>query len=275
MPLPVDFHFSQHNLQDFVDCPRRFQLRYIQKISWPALESEPFLEMEKRIEMGSRFHKLVHQYFSGMDPEILRRQFDDVELNIWLNNFISQKSIAIPDLRFAECTLTAPFNGYRLLAKFDLIVINPDADVIILDWKTSRRIPPRQWLEKRVQSRLYPYLLVSTISSMIPNFKISPENVSMVYWFTDFPEQPVSFSYDDADFQTDQLYLESMISVISSCDEPEFRKTEDPRMCRFCVYRSLCERGEQAGNMEELESFDDILDTLSGFSLANIEEIPF
>lgn len=29
MNLPGSFHFTQSSLQDYLDCPRRFQLRYV------------------------------------------------------------------------------------------------------------------------------------------------------------------------------------------------------------------------------------------------------
>ena len=32
-----DFIFSAHNLQDYLDCPRRFELKYILKQPWPAI----------------------------------------------------------------------------------------------------------------------------------------------------------------------------------------------------------------------------------------------
>ena len=32
---------SQSSLQDYVDCARRFQLRYLDRLSYPAIESEP------------------------------------------------------------------------------------------------------------------------------------------------------------------------------------------------------------------------------------------
>jgi hypothetical protein len=275
MHLPADFHFTQNNLQDYVDCPRRFQLKYIDKLAWPALESEPVLEMEKQLEMGSRFHKLIHQYFSGVDPSILIDHCNEVELRIWFNNFLSQNKLSIPAIRFPEYTLAAPFNGYRLLAKYDLIAFDLDLGAMILDWKTSRKIPRRPWLEKRVQTRLYPFLLAFSGSSLIHDFKVSPDRLSMSYWFTDFPDQPVTFKYDETTFQNDRSFLESLISEIISNDLSEFRKTDDTQVCRFCIYRSLCERGERAGKMEEREELLEETDDISGFSYQDIEEIPF
>jgi hypothetical protein len=275
MNLPADFHFTQNNLQDYVDCPRRFQLKYIDKLAWPALESEPVLEMEKQLEMGSRFHKLIHQYFSGVDPSILNEHCSEVELIIWFNNFLSQKSLSIPAIRFPECTLAAPFNGFRLLAKYDLIAFDPDLGAMILDWKTSRKIPHRPWLEKRVQTRVYPFLLAFSGSALIHDFRVSPEHLGMSYWFTDFPDQPVTFIYNEITFQNDRSFLESLTSEIISNDSIEFRKTDEIQVCRFCIYRSLCERGERAGNMEEREEFLDEIDDLSDFSFTDVEDIPF
>jgi hypothetical protein len=275
MHLPVDFHFTQNNLQDYVDCPRRFQLKYIIKLAWPALESEPVLEMEKQLEMGSRFHKLIHQYYSGVESSILIEQCPEVELRIWFNNFLSQKSITIPAIRFPECTLAAPFNGFRLLAKYDLITFDPDLGAMILDWKTSRKIPRRSWLEKRVQTRLYPFLLAFSGLSINHDFEVSPEHLGMSYWFTDFPDQPVTFKYDETTFQNDRSFLESLTSEIISNGTSEFRKTDDIQVCRFCIYRSLCERRERAGKLDELEEFLDQTDDLSGFSFTDVEEIPF
>ena len=41
-----DFRFSQGSLQDYVDCQRRFQLRYVVNQSWPDVQAEPLMELE-------------------------------------------------------------------------------------------------------------------------------------------------------------------------------------------------------------------------------------
>ena len=64
--LPFGFVFSQSSLQDYNDCPRRFQLRYIEKLHWPAVEMEPALENEHRQQEGQLFHRLVQQHIIGI-----------------------------------------------------------------------------------------------------------------------------------------------------------------------------------------------------------------
>src|SRR5512140_2479670 len=71
--LPASFNFSQSCLQDYSDCPRRFQLRYIEKLAWPAIEVEPILESERRQQAGQQFHRMVQQHLIGLPMEKLNR----------------------------------------------------------------------------------------------------------------------------------------------------------------------------------------------------------
>ena len=54
MSIDPDFTFSANSLQDYVDCPRRFELKYLLKRDWPAEESEPVLEWEHDLQLGTR-----------------------------------------------------------------------------------------------------------------------------------------------------------------------------------------------------------------------------
>ncbi len=69
--LPAQFAFSQSSLQDYADCPRRFQLRYLDKLIYPAAETEPALENEKHLQEGQNFHRLAQQYLLGIPTEKL------------------------------------------------------------------------------------------------------------------------------------------------------------------------------------------------------------
>ena len=71
--LPASFNFSQSSLQDYFDCPRRFQLRYIEHLIWPAVETEPVLENERRQQEGQLFHRMVQQHLVGLPVEKLTR----------------------------------------------------------------------------------------------------------------------------------------------------------------------------------------------------------
>ena len=64
--IPPQFTFSQSSLQDYADCPRRFQLRYLDKLIYPAAETEPALENERHLLEGQLFHRLAQQFILGI-----------------------------------------------------------------------------------------------------------------------------------------------------------------------------------------------------------------
>ena len=89
MALPANFQFSQASLQDFVDCKRRFYYRYVERLSWPALESEPALENERYMQRGAAFHHLVHQYILGIPEDRLVTGAESGDFSDWWTSFIN------------------------------------------------------------------------------------------------------------------------------------------------------------------------------------------
>jgi len=257
MTLPTDFQFSQGSLQDYVDCPRRFQLRYLLRLAWPAVEVEPALENERHLQQGAAFHRLVHQHILGLSMERLSSMVTDKDLSRWWHNYLESAPADPAGLRYPEVALSAPVSGHRLVAKYDLIAVGPGQRSTILDWKTSRKRPRRQWLAKSLQTRVYPYLLVRAGSHLNEGTPFQPEQVEMIYWFANFPEDPESFPYDAAQYDEDSDYLASLIEEIKSAGQPpgddDFPLTTQERRCRYCPYRSLCRRGVRAGAFDEAE----------------------
>ena len=164
MTLPSDLQFSQAelqfsqgSLQDFVECPRRFYLRHVLGLAWPAIESEPVQEQERHMRQGQAFHRLVHQHLLGLDPELLRRQAEASadpalggDLARWWRDYEAYPPANIPARRYPEIVLSAPVAAggagesrmpARLIAKYDLIAIEPGRRAVIVDWKTSRHRP--------------------------------------------------------------------------------------------------------------------------------------
>ncbi len=159
--LPTGFIFSQASLQDYTDCPRRFQLRYMEQLKWPAVESEPALENERRQLEGQLFHRMVQQYSLGIPPGKILSQVSSPDLHRWWDNFI-QHPIGLPThSRHTELSLSAPLGGkYRLTAKYDLVAIQPGNDIQIFDWKTYFKRPKDEFLVNRWQTRVYRLLMV-------------------------------------------------------------------------------------------------------------------
>ena len=255
MPISLNV-LSQSSLQDYVDCARRFQLRYLERLSYPAVESEPALENEKHIQEGEYFHRLAQQYLIGIPPEQVAKLAAARTPNLqkWWENFLNN-----PDLRglkdlgglYAESTLSAPLGNFRLLAKYDLIAIK-NGKATIYDWKTYRKRPRDEWLKARMQTRVYSALLVQAGAHLNNGQPFAPEDIEMIYWFSDFPNEPARFAYTTAQYQRDWDLLNKLANeIINAASYP---LTEDRTKCLYCPYRSYCERGVRAGDMEQAEA---------------------
>jgi hypothetical protein len=257
MSLPSDFQYSQSSLQDYVDCHRRFYLRYVRRLSWPAIVAEPALEHERHLQQGVDFHHLVHQHELGISAEQLAAAITDANLRRWWVNYLEKGPGGLPEVHYPELVLSAPLGSHRLVAKYDLLAVKAGERAVILDWKTYRRRPEPRWLAQRMQTRVYPYLLVRAGASLNEGQALEPDQVEMVYWFANFPGEPVAFPYGTDRYGEDEAHLHSLVEEIENLSESEFELTGDKKRCDFCPYRSLCERGVLAGDLEEaLEDWD-------------------
>jgi len=245
-----------------MDCAQRFKLRYLDRLSYPAAETEPTLENEKHQQEGEYFHRLVQQHLIGIPAEQIATFANTANLQRWWDNF--QQSPELSMLReiisngkkdlsklYPEATLSAPLGKYRLLAKYDLIVLQ-DGKAIIYDWKTYRKRPRNEWLAARMQTRVYRALLVQAGAHLNGGKPFEPEQIEMIYWFPDFPNDPARFPYTSAHFQRDWDSLLKLSEEVASASS--YPLTEDRQKCLFCTYRSYCERGIQAGNAEQAEA---------------------
>ena len=259
--LPPDFQFSQRSLQDYVDCRRRFQLHYLDQLAWPAVEAEPVIEHEQRLQAGAAFHRLVQRYLLGVPAERLSSLVESGrsgsgELKRWWGNFLEYADVTPSGNSLVEGVLSAQIGSYRLLAKYDLIRWDddlPHSKVSIIDWKTSQIRPRREWQADRLQTKVYPYLLVHAGAPIIGVERLPPEQIEMVYWFAEHPQEPQRFTYSSEQYQQDHDYLAGLVDDIQLLGEGDFVLTPDEARCKFCTYRSLCDRGIAAGLLDQVE----------------------
>jgi hypothetical protein len=260
--LPEGFVFSQSSLQDYADCPRRFQLRYVERLAWPAVETEPALENERRQQDGQLFHRMVQQHRLGLPPERLAALAEVPDLQRWWGHYLGQDFGLKGSQEYVELSLSAPVAAggrhWRLLAKYDLVAVWPGKRAVILDWKTYGRRPRDERMAARLQTRVYRALLVQAGAQLNGGTALPPEQVEMVYWYADFPSEPARFPYSEGQYKRDWDLLTKMIAEIAgrgaAQGSGEFEMTEDEQDCAYCPYRSYCERGTAAGEGREAEA---------------------
>jgi PD-(D/E)XK nuclease superfamily len=243
LQFPDHFDFSQSSLQDYADCPRRFQLRYLERLEWPAIEAEPVGEFESRQQEGLVFHRLVQQHLLGLPAELVAASARSPDLQRWWHNFLAA------DLDLEGCTvrpelnLFAAIRRHRLVAKYDLVAIR-DGEATIYDWKTYARRPSNESMEARWQTKVYRALMARAATATSSGSPPSADSIRMVYWFSEFPADPAIFTYDARQFQTDWAAIEKLVREISSARD--FPLTDNRKRCRFCAFRSYCDRGKEA-----------------------------
>ena len=98
----------------------------------------------------------------------------------------------------------------------------------------------------------------------------------MMYWYPQAPHAPEVFDYSKKLFRRDEQFLSDLIEQIkSTARSGHFPLVEDQKPCTYCVYRSFCDRGDQAGPLVELEEEpQEVLDVLS-LDWDQIAEIEF
>jgi PD-(D/E)XK nuclease superfamily len=274
MALPETFQFSQNGLQDYVECQRRFQLRYVLTQPWPALITEPALEAERHMQRGADLHQLAQQHTLGLDAERLEATIHDEVLRRWWHAYLAYPPPDLPEtLRRAEVRVAAPLAGYRLAATYDLLAAEPGERVVVVDWKAVLNRPSRATLARWLQTRVYRTLAVKAGAAFNGGRPPQPEQVEMIYWFAEFGGAIERFPYDAEQHTADGEYLAELIGEVVSHSEPIWPLTPDERRCRFCNYRSLCERGVTAAFLDELE--DDLEPAEVTIDLEQIAEVAF
>jgi hypothetical protein len=303
LPLPETFAFSQSSLQAYEDCARRFWLSYVEQLPWPAIEASPVQEHEQLVRLGSRFHLLIQRAEVGIDPDLLAAGLEP-PLDAWFSAYLRHRPADLPtQFVEAERVLTIPFpnfgfslfelreearpaiqNPFRLAAKYDLIAAADDGRVVIIDWKSTRQRTDPATLRRRLQTLVYPYVLVEA-SARLPWGPVEPEQVEMRYWFTSAPAQPVVFRYDREQHAAAHNRLHALLDeILAGAVEADFPMAPDTeinrkRFCRFCVYRSRCNRGITAGDVTEVgdpENFFAVdLKSALEFTLDDVAELAF
>jgi len=242
MSLPPRFVFSQSSLQDYLECPRRFELRYVRGVEWPLARGEPTAAWERRARLGAAFHLLVQQHLVGIAPKRLAASAEERGITEWWEAYQASPPRDLPPACRTELSLSVPLAGYRLAARYDVVATDPDRRAVIVDWKTTTWRPGRVELAARLQTQVYLYVLAEASPELNDGRRLDEEQVELLYWFAERPRQPERFTYDARAHARAGERLRAMVAEIAAVEAEEWPLAEDTRHCRFCRYQTLCGR---------------------------------
>ena len=246
---------SQSALSAFARCERRFYLRYVRRLEWPAPLTGSEQEWERSLRRGERFHLLVQQDALGLPADEIVRASGDAELAAWWERYRRHPPPPPEGPRIAlhaELELEVSLaGGRRLVARFDRLEVSGGpggARLDIVDWKTGAPAP-RERLERSWQTSVYRFVALEAAPSLAPG-PVAAEGIRFVYWQSALPERPVVLHYDGEQHEEARRRIESSAAQIEEGlekGEEAFPRTEDIGACRHCPYRSYCARGREAG----------------------------
>lgn len=244
-PLLLD----QTALATFEVCPRRFQLRYLKRLPWPSSPLDR--GQSQAVERGRHFHRLMERHFLGL-PVQGEAVGDDV-VGDWWNRFL-HSNLTIPNGRlWPEHRLTIPAGDNFLTGRFDLLILGEEDGqpfAQLFDWKTSR---PRTVveLESEWQTRLYLALIAESGQAFFADGqRLTPERISLTYWYASEPDQPRVVAYSAAKHRQNWSRIQALVAAIEAHDPDKiWPLTEDWIHCRSCRYQTYCGR-QEAGPAE-------------------------
>ncbi len=239
---------SRARLEDFLACQRRFALNLglPRRLPWPPA---PLAEQaEEGLTRGQAFHQLLERHFLGLPvtPELV----GDEQVRRWWGAFL-RSGLRLPAGRpLPELSLTVPVAGHLLYGRFDLLILgNEDGHPTahLFDWKTGKARHEAD-LRQEWQTRLYLAMLAEGGRALTTDGRvISPEHISLTYWYASQPESPRIIHYTAAWHAQNWAEITLLVTHIQAAlTLGEWPLTDDLNHCRACSYQSYCGR-QQAG----------------------------
>lgn len=234
---------SRSKLTTFLQCQRRFQLRYVVPLTWPE---PPLTAAEaERLAWGEQFHQLVQGHFLGLpiDEELVAAE----PLASWWRRFKQQLPLLHGRL-LPELTLTVPVGNHLLHGRFDLLMIGARDGrlfIHIYDWKTGR-VQSEATLRQDWQTRLY-LAMIRQSGAALAIAPPTAEQIHISYWYADAPEQSVTIAYNEAWHRQNWDDIEAIVAQIDAqlAEGGIWPLSDDWQQCRACVYQAVC--GRQTG----------------------------
>ncbi len=255
MPL---LELNQSRLATYAKCERRFFLQYMQEEHVPSRTPRLTPEQEQRIKQGDLFHQYLERALRGLPIEDLLQRAPE-PIDRWLEAALRFVAQLPTGPRLVEFTLSLPWHGIGLTAKYDLLVPHAET-MVIVDWKTSERPQAASRWQRDIQHVVFPFVLAEAAPHMGWG-PISPSNIEFVYWFASAPEEPLRFPYTAEQHQRNREFLESQITDLwqKTGSEHRFRQVADTpenrgTLCSHCAFMFHCERGSNPKSVRDLSS---------------------
>ncbi len=203
--------FSPYMVKTFADCPKKFEYKYIKKISMPQKASN--------FERGKKIHALANYYLKGADITKLEKALSNEESIVWqklkTNEFFNKQYVN------SEYTISAKIKDCWVGGRLDALMKDENF-YYILDYKTGA-IPQNP--EFDFQTMIYLYCAAKILNTHCLKF---------VYIDLKNNENKIiEFSKD-----TEIEYEKRLSEILAKINTTNFPQKSNA--CKFCEYQKLC-----------------------------------
>ncbi len=245
--------FSASQVEAFSSCRRKYYYGSLVRLNWPAPFDRNFQKAEALTALGRDFHLAVQRVIQRILTIDEAVQTNQGRVRIWLERF--SQTIALPSdgAVYAELPLTMAIGEDIWNGKIDSLAVSGER-VTIYDWKTTRRPGERSVYAEAAQTRLYRALAVANRKAL----GIAPNrfpDIEMIYWFANFPDKPIRFTYSESAYAEDLAVLTALAERMRSTAEEDYPRTRDAKICAWCRYRTYCRPSFVAPEFDE-EDFE-------------------
>lgn len=209
--------FSPNMLKTFDECQKKYEFRYIQKLSVP--------QPVKVFEKGKKIHALAHYYLRGDDIEKFLPALSEEEKLVWqklLDNIYFQKHYIN-----SEYNLTCRIGDYWIGGRLDAFM-KSDNNYYILDYKTGA-IPKNP--ERDFQTMIYLICADEILKKGWGN------NFNLEFVYIDLKNNQnhvIEFNNTKKSLYSDK--------IIETCNKITLAKTFEKNLnrCKYCEYSKFC-----------------------------------
>ena len=200
-------------LKTFDTCPKKYEFKYIQKISVP--------QKLTIFEKGKKIHALANYYLKNFDTEKMEKTLTTEELSVW--NSLKSNEYFQKTYVNSEYNLSCKIDKFWIGGRLDAVV-KDNKNYYILDYKTGT-IPPNP--ENDYQTMIY----LLCLSSFIKDY----EQISFIY--IDLKNNiNHKIEYDKS---TESYYINKLINVCTKIEQSKSFQC-NKTSCKFCEYNKIC-----------------------------------